>query len=330
MLEHDPEKIPDDSWVSGKIRSAIGLRRSLSIPSDSYRLVFSEADSLPGLTVDLYGRIAVCQFHTAWVDKNKHVILETLNAELSLEGILEKNDEDIRKAEGLPAPSPAVLSGKVPDSLIIEENGLRFEIFPRTGQKTGWYLDQRDSRRLTASFAADREVLDCFSNAAGFAAPCLKAGAKSVLRLDSSRPALDTGTRNLGLNGLNPSSSPDLCGNAFEELRKFRDRAISFDMIILDPPGLAPTRAGLPKAMRALKDLHLLGLKLLRPGGILVSFSCSSAVTRQDLIQSLQWAEQDCGRRTTLLLDFGQPPDHPRLPGFPPSDYLKGFLGRVP
>lgn len=329
LLSTDETTPPDEAWLARRLRSAVALRLQLNIPSDAIRLAFGEADGLPGLVIDRYADILVCQFHTPWSERHKDLVVSTLRDLLRPSGILEKDEPDIRRSEGLPPIPPTLLHGEVPETVRIRENTLVFELSPWRGQKTGWYLDQRDNRRLCAAFGRDRHILDAFSSSGAFAVHCLKAGARSVLRLDTSAEALAAGEHNLRLNGLDPATSPSLRGNAFEELRRLRDRAASFDMVILDPPGLAPSKATLPKALRALKDLHLLGLKLLRPGGLLASFSCSAAVGRDDLLRTLRWAEQDTGRTCRILLDLGQPADHPRLPGFPPSAYLKGFLAAV-
>jgi len=326
IMERNENIIPDERWIENKIISAINFRKKINISSTAKRLIFSESDSLPGLIVDQYDKTLVCQFHTHWAEKNKNFILETLIKFTESEAIIEKNSSDIRKAEHLPVLETQVLRGKIKEALIIKENELMFYVHPLDGQKTGWYIDQRENRKIISSYSENLEVLDCFSFTGGFAVNCLKAKAKKVIRLDSSQGALDIGTENIKLNGFSPELSPYICGNAFEELRKMRDKGLFFDLIILDPPGLSPSRSSLPKAMRAIKDLNMLGLKLLKPDGLLAVFSCSSALSREELLLTLEWASKDTSREIIIIKEMHLPEDHPRLPSFKEGDYLKGFL----
>jgi 23S rRNA (cytosine1962-C5)-methyltransferase len=246
--------------------------------------------------------------------------------------VYERGDCEIRKLEGL-GDSSGLISGKpVADDggFNVMENGLSFYADIFRGQKTGFFLDQRHNRKTVSEFIIPgTDVLDCFSYTGGFGVYAAKAGAGSVTMLDESESALATARKNVTLNKLDSSKAEFIAGDAFSVLREFRDRGRQFDFIILDPPKFAPTRATLPRAERAYKDINLLSMKLLRRGGMLASFSCSSGMDRENFRKVLLWAAEDAGRDVQLIWSFSQPPDHPVRLIFPESEYLKGFLCRV-
>jgi 23S rRNA (cytosine1962-C5)-methyltransferase len=320
-----------DAFFQGRIASAIQRRTSQSpagLP-EAARLVFGESDGLPGLTVDKYGAFAVCQFHSAGADRQKGTIVRLLQEALGCKGIIDRSDDGIRAQDGLP-PSQGVLAGEPPSEPIeIREAECRYFVDIAHGQKTGFYLDQRLNRSLLAEYAAGRDVLNAFCYTGGFSVNALRGGARHVLNLDSSGPALELARRNMELNGANAGAYENVEGDVFKVLREYRDRARSFDLIVLDPPKFAESLGQLGKASRGYKDINLLAIKLLRPGGVLFTFSCSGAMP-EDLFQKIVAdAALDARRELWFERKLGQAPDHPVLSGFPEAAYLKGFVCRV-
>lgn len=328
ILERDSRLVIGREWLYRKIKNALDLRKTIK-NTDACRLVYSESDYLPGLIVDRYGDVCVLQTLTAGMEREKAAAAEIIRSLTGVRSVFEKNDAEAREREGLPLLCSLLLGDPLPEDLIILENGLKFRVDVMNGQKTGFYLDQRENRPLVASYAEGLDVLDVFSYTAGFAVSCLNQGARSVLRIDSSAEALKLGEENLRLNNLDPALSPSVEGNAFEILRKIRDRNRKFGMIILDPPKLAPTHSGVPKALRAYKDMTLLALKLLLPQGLLAAFSCSGGVDAASFRKMLAWAAKDARANPVLLRQLHQGPDHPVRLSFPESEYLKGLIARA-
>ncbi len=319
------------SYFRDALDKALALRLllTLSPASNAYRLVFSESDFLPGLIVDRYADYLVLQTLNPGMERLKTTIATHLMDLLRPKGILEKNDADTRNLEGLPTRK-GLLAGKTPpESFEILENGLRFLVTPETGQKTGFYVDQRENRAIVARFAKGLSVLDAFSYTGGFAVYTAKNGAISLTRVDTSQEALDIGRKNLSLNDVDTLPDEAIRGNVFQVLRSFRDAGRQFDMIILDPPKLAATKAQRNRAGRGYKDINLLALKLLRPGGFLATFSCSGGIDETTFERILSWAAKDAKREVQILHRLHQGPDHPVLLSFPEAAYLKGFLCRV-
>ncbi|MEW5700683.1 MAG: class I SAM-dependent rRNA methyltransferase [Candidatus Zixiibacteriota bacterium] len=330
LLEWNEAVSVDESWWRGRLRDAIAARRDLFADpqTNAFRLVHAEADGLPALIVDKYGDCLVIQSQAAGIDAVKAVLVDELNAQLHPGGIIERSEGSARELEGL-AEARGVVSGSVPPTVEIVENGHRFVVDLNEGQKTGFYLDQRANRALVATHARDREVLDCFAYTGGFTVYALASGARAVTCVDSSAPALALLAQNVALNDIAVDRVSTIEGNAFEVLRKFRDQGRSFDMVILDPPKLAANRSQLEKALRAYKDLNLLAMKLLRPGGILATFSCSGAVSVAAFQEMIAWAATDAARSVQILRRLSQAADHPILVSFPESEYLKGLLCRA-
>ncbi len=330
LLGHDEAQVPDEPVFIERIVTAITRRVTLLDDShDACRLIFSESDLLPGFIADKFGDYIVVQTLTAGAERYKKVLADTLMENMKCKGVIEKNDSEAREREGLPMISGVLAGDDMPHDYAIIENGMRFLVNASEGQKTGYYLDQRNNRVAAARFARDRNVLDCFSYSGSFAVHCLKADAKSVLRIDSSAEALEAGVKNLELNGIDPGRAPSEKANAFELLRVYRDEGKQFDMVVLDPPKLAPTKTQAEKAMRAYKDINLLAMKLLSPAGILVTFSCSSGVSAEEFRTVVAWAASDAGRDAQIIGRLTQPEDHPVLLSFPESEYLKGLVVRV-
>ncbi len=329
LLEWEKSAAIDDEWWRKKLAAAVARRGQLFDRSDTdaFRLVHAEADFLPGLIVDKYGGFLVLQSQTAGCDRIKPIIAAALNEILKPAGIYERGDVTARKLEGLQHANGLLLGIPPPDLLEIKENGLRFLVNLQHGQKTGFYLDQRENRQRVARFAKNKTVLDAFAYSGGFGISTLAGGAAAVLSIDSSPAALELLKKNYEINGF--SQSEFLQGDVFEILRKFHKENRSFEMIILDPPKLAPTKAQAERAQRAYKDLNLRAMKLLAPEGILATFSCSSGVTAEAFQQIVFWAAIDAGREVQILERLSQGEDHPVRLGFPESNYLKGLICRI-
>ena len=295
--------------------------------SDALRLVHGESDGLPGVIADRYGDTVVVQLTSAGAERWKDDISESLLQVTGATSVWERSDAEVRQLEGLP-PRTGLLRGTAPAApLVVGEHGLRFEVGFEGGHKTGFYLDQRDNRLKVRALAKDRDVLDCFCYSGGFALNALAGGAKSVAAIDSSADALAQAQRNAELNQLPQAEWME--GDVFLSLRRFRDQARSFDLIVLDPPKFAPTAAHVEKAARAYKDINLLAFKLLRPGGVLVTFSCSGGVSA-DLFQKIvAGAALDAGVDARVTDWLHAAPDHPVALNLPEGEYLKGLICRV-
>jgi 23S rRNA (cytosine1962-C5)-methyltransferase len=290
--------------------------------------VFGESDRLPGLVVDRYADHLVLQVHTPGAERRRAATIELLRATLAPAAILDRSDDAHRALEGLEPPPAGLREGGDP-ALTVEEAGLRFRVNVAAAQKTGFYVDQRLNRPAVAAWAGGRRVLDAFCYTGAFSAHAARAGAASLTLLDSSRDALEEAAAHLALNGLGAVPCEVRRGNAFSELRRLRDEGRQFDLVVLDPPRLAATRAQAPKAARAYKDANLLAMKLLAPEGILATFSCSGGVDPAFFREIVRWAAKDAGREVQVLQSLGQPPDHPVRLSFPESEYLKGLICRI-
>jgi 23S rRNA (cytosine1962-C5)-methyltransferase len=289
-------------------------------------LVHAESDGLPGLVVDRYGDVLVLQSLTAGSELWKETIADILLEETGLQIIYERSDADVRELEGLQQIA-GVLRGTMPDPQItIHENKLKFTVNLRSGHKTGFYLDQRGNRLRVRQLAKDRDVLDCFCYTGGFTVNALAGGARSVLAVDTSAEALSLGRENIRLNGQQAESVEWCEGNIFQVLRKFRDEGRSFSMVILDPPKFAPTYTQAEKASRGYKDINLLAFKLLRSGGILVTFSCSGGVDAALFQKIVATAALDAGVEAQIVEHLSQAADHPVALNFPEGAYLKGLI----
>ncbi len=317
----------DRGWWEAMIKASVS-RRDFIKGTDALRLVFAEADLLPGLIVDMYGRYAVMQALTAGIEAVKGELAGILYSCLDAGAVIEKND-DVRSLEGLPPSSGILEGGEVPEAVVVTENGLKFIVDPLHGQKTGFYMDQRDNRLITASYAGGMEVLDCFSYTGGFTVSALRAGAKKVTSVDSSAEAVELLKENIKLNGIDESLCTAVRDDAFTVLRAFRDEGRLFDMAILDPPKFAPSKFLRDKAMRAYKDINLLAMKVLKPGGLLVTFSCSGGISPSDFRLAVSWASIDAKREVQIIRTLSQAGDHPVRLSYPESEYLKGLICRV-
>jgi 23S rRNA (cytosine1962-C5)-methyltransferase len=324
------EQSIDADFFRKKITYALALRKDLKLAQHStgLRLIHGESDGLPGLIVDQYGDVLVMQIGSAGAERWRDTCADILQEMCNPVCIYERSDSDSRVLEGLPERNN-ILHGNLPESLTIVEHGLHFAVDVAHGQKTGFYLDQRDNRELIGTLAQDKDVLNCFCYSGGFSLYALRGGAKSVLSIDSSNEALQLAQRNVELNGLDASRTEWQCIDVFQALRKLRDQNRKFDLIILDPPKFAPTAAFAEKAARGYKDINLLGFKLLRPGGMLATYSCSGGIN-DDLFQKIiAGAALDAGVDAHIIHKLYAAPDHPILLNFPEGAYLKGLILRV-
>ncbi len=324
--------VVDAAFFAERIADALVAREALPASrrdTDALRLINAESDGLPGLVVDRYGDFLVCQFAAAGVERWKAEIVAALQELHPCKGIYERSDLDVREREGL-QPARGVLAGEEPPACVeIRENGCRYGVDVKAGHKTGFYLDQRDNRAAVAAFADGREVLNAFAYTGGFGIAAQRAGAVAVTHVDLSAPALALARANTARNGLDEAKAEFVEGNVFEVLRKFRDARRSFDLVVLDPPKFVESKGHLMAAARGYKDINLLGFKLLRPGGMLATFSCSGLMP-PDLFQKIVTdAACDARREVQLLQRLEQAPDHAESLAFPEGLYLKGLLCRV-
>lgn len=293
---------------------------------NSYRIVYGESDGLPGLIVDKYDQVLVVQFLSWGVEKWRNEILSELQGLGYADNLFERSDGEVRGLEGMEVKKGLLFGKEFKNPLLIEENSIKYYVDILEGHKTGFYLDQRENRKFVMQYAENRSVLDCFSYTGGMALPCLSGGAKKVDCVDASQEALNLLATNLQINDIHPGRYTLVQGDVFYKLRQFRDRGITFDMIILDPPKFAPTVRFVDKASRGYKDINLLGLKLLAPGGILVTFSCSGGVDLNLFQKIIFGAALDARREVQILRILHQGWDHPVSLNFPESAYLKGFV----
>jgi 23S rRNA (cytosine1962-C5)-methyltransferase len=330
VFSFEPDAHIDAAFFALKIEAALALRRALLPPTcTAYRVVHAESDGLPGLVVDRYGDELVMQATSAGAARHRDAIARALLDATGLASVYERSDAEVMQLEGL-SPSSGLLLGREPEpEIVIEEHGLRYTLDLRAGHKTGFYLDQRDNRALARELANARDVLDCFCYSGGFALNAALGGARSVCAIDSSEDALALARRNAELNGLSDAAIGFERADVFEWLRKARDQQKSFSLIVLDPPKLAKTARHAQRAARAYKDINLLAFKLLRPGGLLLTFSCSGSVSL-DLFQKIvASAAVDARVEAAFLRRLSAGPDHPVALAFPEGDYLKGLLCRV-
>ena len=339
MLSFSKNAVPDDAYVSGLVQAAVARRSGtegaspFAVPHRGVRLVHGESDALPGLVVDSYDGWCVIQCASAGAERFRDIVVQTL-MECGAKGVFNRSDVDSRKREGLPEEGTVgVLAGDEPPAFIeIHEGAIRYLVDVRKGHKTGFYLDQREARAQVGELAAGREVLNCFSYTGGFGLACAAGGAKSVVNLDLSKSALELAERNFGLlfdGGVVRCPVEFCCADVFKQLRLYRDQGKSFDLIVLDPPKFADTKAQLIRAARGYKDINLLAMKLLRPGGILATFSCSGAMTADFFDTICREAACDAKRDMQIIGRTRQATDHPTALAFPEGEYLNGLLLRA-
>lgn len=331
LLEWEENQVINKEWYHQKIKKAIAARAHVlnDQDTDTCRLVFSEADYLPGLIVDKYADFLSLQILSAGMENAKAEIIEILREELNPLGIFDKSDANARTHENLEVSQGLLWGENPPEFVEVKENGVRYQINIADGQKSGFYCDQRDNREILAAYTKGKNVLDCFSYSGGFTLNSLKVGAAHVTSVDSSALALETLSHNLSLNGFDTVQQTSIQSDVNKQLRIFKEEGKKFDIIVLDPPKYAPSRSALDRAARAYKDLNRLGMLLLESGGLLATYSCSGAVDLETFKQIIAWAALDAGKEVQIIKQFHQPEDHPVRISFPEGEYLKGLLVRV-
>jgi 23S rRNA (cytosine1962-C5)-methyltransferase len=324
----DPHSDIDKAFFKSRLQVAIEARNDLMSSTNAQRLVFSEADALPGLIVDRYGDVLVCQFLSAGADFHKSLIVECLQELLACNSIYERSDVSARAKEGL-SESSGLLSGEQPSEIVlIRENGLSYQVNIREGHKTGFYLDQRDNRAMLAAHSEGREVLNCFSYTGGFGLAAMAGGAKRVINIDSSEQSLQMASSNAALNKIDSERFSVMAGDVFSLLREMNTAQQDFDLIVLDPPKFIDNKQQIDRGARAYKDINLQAFKLLRPGGLLFTFSCSGLMPDRLFQKIVADAALDAQCQGQIIHQLKQAGDHPVSLNFPEAAYLKGFCIR--
>jgi 23S rRNA (cytosine1962-C5)-methyltransferase len=331
ILTHDPNELIDDEFLRHRIRRAQELRAALDqSQTNAYRLINAEGDGLPGLVVDRYADILVVQIHTLGMEKLRPQLVEALLEVTGATGILWRNDVQGRKREGLELEEPAVAAGEVPALIPILENGIQFEVDPWGGQKTGFFLDQRDKRNALRRYTHNKRVLNCFSYTGGFSVyAALSDSETRVVSVDSSEPAVETAYQHFQLNGLDPELHQFLIADAFDYMEQAVEQGEQFDVIVLDPPAFAKSQSARAQAIKGYRRLNMLGIQLLRPGGILLSCSCSGHIEMDDLLSVISQSAQHFKREVQLLEMYNLSIDHPMHLSMPETSYLKTVFCRV-
>lgn len=320
----DENQVDDKAFYLERLKNADDFRKNLGY-DNCYRMVFAEADDIPALIVDKYDEYLSVQFLSLGIDKMKKLIVECLVDLFAPKGIYERSDVAVRVKEGL-TETKGVIYGEVPDRIIITENGLKMAVDVKNGQKTGYFLDQKENRYAARRYCKDGEVLDCFCNSGGFSLNCATV-AKYVTAVDVSRTALDSVEENASLNNL--TNVRTLQGDVFEVLRNYRKENKVFDLVILDPPAFCKSASEVKDAYRGYKDINVLGMKLVRSGGFLISASCSHYMTLPLFEKMLAESAKESGRRARQIEIKTQAPDHPALVNAEETSYLKFFVLQV-
>jgi len=331
LLEWDERIVVDDDWFRKKVAIAVANRSELLAggTTNTCRLIFSESDYLPGLIVDKYAGHLAVQILTSGIENMMPVIIDELQRLLNPESIFDKSDASSRLHEGLETSNIVLAGSNPPESVEVKENGIIYNINIAEGQKSGFYCDQRDNRKILASHTKGKKVLDCFCYTGGFTLNSLQSGALSVTSVDSSALAIETLKENISLNKFDAFKHTAIQSDVNKQLRVFREDGEKFDVIVLDPPKYAPSRSALDRASRAYKDLNRLAMLLLNEGGLLATYSCSGAMNMETFKQVIAWAALDAGKQVQFIYQFCQPEDHPVRASFPEGEYLKGLLCRI-
>lgn len=327
----DPNETIDIAFFTRRLTQAQQWRDWLAKKDglDSYRLIAGESDGLPGVTIDRFGNFLVLQLLSAGAEYQRPALVSALQACYPECSIYDRSDVAVRKKEGMELAQGPVSGELPPDLLAIEEHGMKLLVDIKGGHKTGYYLDQRDSRFATRRYVEDKRVLNCFSYTGGFAVSALIGGCRQVISVDTSQDALDVAKQNVELNQLDLSKAEFVRDDVFKLLRKYRDQGETFDVIVMDPPKFVENKSQLHGACRGYKDINMLAIQLLNPGGILLTFSCSGLMTT-DLFQKIVAdAATDAGRDVQFIEQFRQAADHPVIASYPEGLYLKGFACRV-
>ncbi len=322
----EQEQINSDFFVK-RLQQAQALRDTLATRDGltGYRLIAAESDGLPGITIDRYQNFLVCQLLSAGAEAQRDNLVEALKTCYPECNIYERSDVSVRKKEGLKQRTGVLHGEEPPESVVIEENGVKISVNIVKGHKTGFYLDQRDSRERSVKYVKDKKVLNCFSYTGGFGLYALKGGAKKVINADVSQLALDTAKANVELNGFDSERAEFLNADVFKLLREYRENGTTFDVIIMDPPKFAESKSQLNGACRGYKDINMLAMQILNPGGILLTYSCSGLMDQPLFQKIIADAALDAGRTAQFIERFEQASDHPINTAYPEGFYLKGF-----
>ena len=331
LLTRNIEQAIDEDFLRKRIRSAVDLRKVFDPnKTNAYRLINSEGDGLPGLIVDRFAEILVAQMHTAGIERLRSRLIDALMEETDTRGILLRNDSQSRRREGLELEEPQVVTGGVPMQVNVRENNVLFLVDPWQGQKTGFFLDQRDKREALRKYAQAKRVLNCFSYSGSFSVYAALTSEKTrVTSVDISAPAIESARQHFILNGLDPNHHQFLVADVFDYLEQAQGAGEQFDVVVLDPPAFAKTQSARAQALKAYRRLNTLGMQVLRPGGILLTCSCSGVVGMDDLLGALSQSAQRLQRTVQLLESYTHGVDHPINLAMPETAYLKVVFCRI-
>ena len=329
ILTRNSEEAIDAGFLRRRIRSAMELRQVFDPDkTNTYRLINAEGDGLPGLIVDRYAEILVAQIHTAGMERLRPFLIEAIMEETGCRGLLLRNDSQSRRREGLEIEEPVVAAGGVPTQVTVRENNVLFLVDPWQGQKTGFFLDQRDKREALRKYAYGRRVLNCFSYTGGFSVHAALTSDKTrVTSVDISAQAVEAAREHFVLNGIDPGRHQFLIADVFDYLEQAGGE--QFDVVVLDPPAFAKTQGARTQALKAYRRLNTLGMQVLRPGGILLTCSCSGVVGMDDLLGAVSQSAQRLQRAVQLLETYTHGVDHPINIAMPETGYLKAVFCRV-
>ena len=331
ILTHSIEEPIDIEFLRRHICSAMELRHVLDVTqTNMYRLIHAEGDGLPGLVVDRYADILVAQIHTAGMEHLQPLLVDALMTETGAHGLLLRNDGQARRREGLEVEEPLAVAGEVPEQIAVRENGVQFLVDPWQGQKTGFFIDQRDKRQAMRKYAQGKRVLNCFSYTGGFSVyAALSSPTTSVTSVDISAAAIEKAQQHFALNNLDPDAHRFVVADVFDYLEQVQSMEEQFDVVILDPPAFAKTQGARAQALKAYRRLNMLGMQVVRPGGMLLTCSCSGVVGLDDLLGFLSQAAQRLHRSVQLLEVYTHSVDHPVNLAMPETAYLKAVFCRV-
>jgi 23S rRNA (cytosine1962-C5)-methyltransferase len=333
MWSWDPEEPIDHAFFKRKIAAAIDHRKKWVQETNAVRLIFGEADGLPGLVVDQYNQTLVCQFLSAGAEFWRDVIVEVLAKQTHCTSIYERSDAAVRQREGLESRVGTLFGSEPSNEVLVQENGIHYLVDPLQGHKTGFYIDQRDNRKLVMDLSHKRRVLNTFCYTGGFSLAALKGGAREVVSVDSSGDALEVAKKQTQVNGLDHLPAVWLDRDAFDTLKELRVANEQFDLIVLDPPKFAPSAGHLANAIKAYKEINRNAMQLVSKGGLVLTFSCSGAMDSELFEKTVFTASKEAANHSKsgdlkfrVLKRLTSGLDHPKLTCFPEGDYLKGLL----
>lgn len=326
LISRDPRYVLDQSLITHRLNIALSLREQC-FSQPYYRLVHGEGDNLPGLVVDRFNDVVVVQITTAGMERHKQDVISALEKNLKPTAIVLRNDSPSRKTEELDTYVETV-SGTLPESVMVEENGTRFEIDVLTGQKTGWFYDHRMNRARMQLYVSDKRVLDVFSYIGGWGLQAVTAGASEVMCVDASKNAIDRIHHNAELNNAGDKLAT-VEGDAFEALKSLRQERERFDVVIVDPPAFIKRKKDFKEGVTAYRRINQMAMQVLNKGGYLISASCSYHLKREQLQDSILKASRHVDRNAQIVEQGHQGPDHPVHPAIPETDYLKSFTARI-